>query len=35
MLTLGLATDISSETLSEMEQRIGQMGVVELQKGEL
>ena len=31
MLTLGLSTDISSETLSEMEQRIGQMGVVELQ----
>ena len=31
MLTLGLATDISSETLDEMEQRIGEMGVVELQ----
>ena len=31
LIILGFATDISSETLSEMEQRIGQMGVVELQ----
>ena len=32
VLSLGLATDLASETLSEMEQRIGQMGVVELQE---
>ena len=31
MLSLGLATSLNAETLSEMEQRIGQMGVVELQ----
>ena len=31
LVSLGLATNLSSETLSEMEARIGQMGVVELQ----
>tara|TARA_B100000963_G_C22635275_1_gene677269 strand:+ start:3950 stop:5287 length:1338 start_codon:yes stop_codon:yes gene_type:complete len=31
IVSLGFAADVSSETLSEMEQRIGQMGVVELQ----
>ncbi len=31
LVSLGLATDLSSETLSEMEARIGQMGVAELQ----
>ncbi len=31
LVSLGLATDISSETLNEMEARIGQMGVLELQ----
>ena len=31
MVSLGLSTDINSETLSEMEARIGQMGVLELQ----
>ena len=31
VLTIGLASNLSSETLNEMEQRIGQMGVVELQ----
>ena len=32
ILSLGLATDLNSETLNEMEERIGQMGVVELQE---
>ena len=32
ILSLGLATEINSETINEMEQRIGQMGVVELQE---
>ena len=32
LVSLGLATNLSSETLSEMEARIGQMGVVELQE---
>jgi len=31
LVSLGLATDLSSETLNEMEARIGQMGVLELQ----
>ena len=31
LVSLGLATNLSSETLSEMEARVGQMGVVELQ----
>ena len=31
LVSLGLATNLSSETLSEMEARIGQMGVLELQ----
>ncbi len=31
LVSLGIATNLSSETLSEMEARIGQMGVVELQ----
>ena len=31
LVGLGLATNLSSETLSEMEARVGQMGVVELQ----
>jgi hypothetical protein len=32
LLSLGIASNLNAETLNEMEQRIGQMGVVELQE---